>query len=247
MEKDYRKQIYEKYITNQFSQAVDVSEIEKEYDLQELYFIKNYLKYMPIDKAAKIIDVGCGMGAFLNFCKNQGYTNILGIDLSEENVEFCKNQGLNAVKVNMFEYLQDRKETFDCIVCSDVVEHLDRQDVFALLTIMRNALISSSKTGNVLIKVPNMSNPYVGPASLSIDFTHMYIFTELSLKQVLTTIGFSDVTIVGTDIYVRKNITNFLAKQIARLLCFELYLKSWIFGRKSIKIFQKNILAIAKK
>ena len=91
-----------------------------------------------------------------------------------------------------------------------------------------------------------MANPYVGPATLSLDFTHTMSFTEVSLRQVLTAVGFSDVHITGTDIYVKKNIVNFLAKYVAKLISLELYIKSWLFGRKSLKIFTKNLLAVAR-
>jgi len=43
--------------------------------------IKNAL---PIDKKARILDIGCGLGSFMIFLKNEGYENVYGIDISDE-------------------------------------------------------------------------------------------------------------------------------------------------------------------
>jgi len=244
MSKDYKTRIYESYSSNLFEQNENIIEIDRYYMRDEAYFKKNYLQFMPVNKSSSIIDVGCGLGTFLNFANNQGYTDIIGIDLSDENIAMCDSKGFVVEKADAFTFLACRESTFDLIVFNDVIEHLEKQEIFNMLDIMRNAL---TVDGTLIIKAPNMANPYVGATSLSIDFTHQLCFTETSLRQVLLTIGFSDITIVGTDIYVRKNIINFLAKSVAKLICFDLYIKSWLFGRKTIKIFQKNLLAIAKK
>ncbi|MCL2223639.1 MAG: class I SAM-dependent methyltransferase [Defluviitaleaceae bacterium] len=240
---DYKTRIYDDY-TNTTRMHHDTNKIESYYKLHEAYFKKNYLRFMPTNKNALVVDIGCGIGAFLNFATNQGYANVIGIDLSGENIEICKGKGFNAEKVNAFDFFKQHAGAIDCIVFNEVIEHLEKQEVFDMLDAMKAGL---SDNGVLLIKTPNMSNPYTGPASLSINITHQLCFTEISMRQVLFSVGFSDINIIGTDIYVKKNPLNFIAKQIARLIRFDLYMKSWLFGRKTIKIFHKNILAIAKK
>ena len=89
------------------------------------------------------------------------------------------------------------------IVLNDVIEHLEKQELFDLLDAARNAL---TEGGTLFIKVPNMANPYTGATSFALDFTHQLVFTEISLRQVLLATDFSDITIIGADIYVKKNI-----------------------------------------
>ena len=143
MRENYRKRIYEKYITNQFSGFMDLAKIEREWSLLELYFRKNYLPHMPVNKNAAIIDVGCGMGAFLNFCKVLGYSNASGIDLSVENVDFCKSRGLSANVADIFEHFKCSSLKYNCIVLNDVIEHLSHQEVFDALELMKNSLCES--------------------------------------------------------------------------------------------------------
>jgi 2-polyprenyl-3-methyl-5-hydroxy-6-metoxy-1,4-benzoquinol methylase len=244
MQKDYKTRVYENYINSTTTQHVDFNNISKYYLLHEEYFKKNYLPYMPADKNALIVDVGCGIGAFLIFARNQGYKNVKGIDLSELNIEVCREKGLTVEKAEAISYLSKRTGEIDIIVFNEVIEHLEKQEVFDTLDVMKDAL---SNGGILMIKTPNMANPYTGPASLSINITHQLCFTEISLRQVLHTVGFSDTAIVGTDIYVKNNIINLLARLVSKLVCFNLYMKSWLFGRKTIKIFTKNLLAVAKK
>ena len=87
MTKDYRARIFEDYTNNSFALHIDLKDIDFHYAQHEAYFKKNYLPFMPADKDAAIIDVGCGIGDFLNFVQKQGYKNTNGIDLSKDNIE----------------------------------------------------------------------------------------------------------------------------------------------------------------
>ena len=63
---------------------------------------------MPNDKQAKIIDVACGAGHFLYFLQIEGYSNTLGIGLSEEMLKMAKRMGVeNVQKANLFEFFGD--------------------------------------------------------------------------------------------------------------------------------------------
>jgi len=241
---DYKTRIYESYTSNQVSQIVNLQEMEAYYKTYDAYFKRNYLPFMPADKDAVMIDVGCGIGCFLNFAKKHGYTNVIGIDISKENVSFCEKMGFNVKMADARTYLNERDKEFSLVVFNEVIEHLEKQEVFDMLDAMKHSL---KENGILLIKTPNMSNPYISLTSRYSDFTHTIGFTEISLKQVLNAVGFSEVNIVGTDIYVFNPLVNVLAGVISKLVCLRLYLTSYLFGRKYVKIFQKNLLAIARK
>jgi 2-polyprenyl-3-methyl-5-hydroxy-6-metoxy-1,4-benzoquinol methylase len=69
----------------------------EEYELYSKTANKKLRRFLPHDKSAKILDVACGSGHFLYFLKKEGYTNIHGIDLSDDQLEVARRTGLTEV------------------------------------------------------------------------------------------------------------------------------------------------------
>lgn len=241
---EWKNRVYASYMSNGFK---DSHSRRKEFELHNKYFKKNYLKYMPKDKNITILDLGCGMGQFLNFCWHEGYKNCTGIDVSRENVNFVKKQHLSNMKVycsSITDFLYDKEQCFDVIVLNDVIEHLTKEEIFDVMDDVQKAL---RKDGVFFIKTPNMANPYVSTVGRYIDITHEIGFTEKSIRQVLKATGFNKIHIIGTDIYILNPVISITAKIVSKIVNISLYILSALYGRTSIKIFEKDILAIAYK
>jgi SAM-dependent methyltransferase len=159
--------------------------------LLELYR-HNYKEFLPKNKEANILEVGCGQGYFLDFLGERGYQNILGVDLSREAIEFCLERGLSKVKlINDLQEFLNTSQMYDFVVLNDVIEHFPKQEVLTNLEKIREKM---NIGGTIIIKTGNMSSL----AGLKIrynDFTHETGFTEFSLSQVLNVGGFSDIMI----------------------------------------------------
>jgi SAM-dependent methyltransferase len=95
----------------------------------------------------RILDVGCGTGANLKMLAAYGRTE--GVDISPQAVEFCRERGLDSVKVGAIEHLPYENDSFELVTALDVVEHLD--DDLAGLQEMRRVL---SRDGRLLLFVP---------------------------------------------------------------------------------------------
>ncbi len=95
----------------------------------------------------RILDVGCGTGANLLMLSNYGDAE--GVDISEDALAFCRERGLEKVKLGAAEKLPYEDGTFDLVTALDVVEHLD--DDLAGLREMRRVLRPG---GRVLLFVP---------------------------------------------------------------------------------------------
>ena len=95
----------------------------------------------------KILDVGCGTGANLKMLAAHGRAE--GVDISPQAVEFCRERGLETVRLGAAEQLPYESGSFDLVTALDVVEHLD--DDVAGLREMRRVL---SRDGRVLLFVP---------------------------------------------------------------------------------------------
>ncbi|WP_174591665.1 class I SAM-dependent methyltransferase [Methanocella conradii] len=234
---------YNNYISTHFNNIHPNA--EKEFDIYHRYFRKNYLVHLPKDKHAKIADIGCGMGHFLYFLEKEGYKNYIGIDISEENINFCRNHNFNVKLYDVFNFLTDNTEPFQAIIANDIIEHFNKEEIVKLFDLIKNNL---SEDGIFIVKVPNASNPITGSSSRYCDFTHEVNFTEESLSQILKVCGYKTVNIYPQDIYViYSNPLNYIAKLIAWLSFLLFRLLFILYGRKTTKIFTKDLIAVARK
>jgi SAM-dependent methyltransferase len=99
------------------------------------------------DRRPRILDVGCGTGA--NLLMLSHYGNAEGVDISNDALAFCRERGLDQVKLGAGEKLPYDDGTFDLVTAFDVVEHMD--DDLAGLREMRRVLRPG---GRVLLFVP---------------------------------------------------------------------------------------------
>ena len=95
----------------------------------------------------RILDVGCGTGANLKMLAAHGRAE--GVDISSQAVDFCRERGLNSVRLGAAEQLPYENASFDLVTALDVVEHLD--DDVAGLQEMRRVL---RRDGRLLLFVP---------------------------------------------------------------------------------------------
>jgi SAM-dependent methyltransferase len=68
-----------------------------------------------------ILDAGCGTGRMMEIC--QKYGTITGIDFSADAVNFAKKRGLNNVEIGDLNDYSFEKNTYDAIICLDVLYH----------------------------------------------------------------------------------------------------------------------------
>jgi len=95
----------------------------------------------------RILDVGCGTGANLKMLAAHGRAE--GVDISSQAVDFCRQRGLDSVKLGPIEQLPYGDGSFDLVTALDVIEHLD-DDVAGLREIRRVL----RRDGRLLVFVP---------------------------------------------------------------------------------------------
>src|SRR5260370_39392094 len=95
----------------------------------------------------RILDVGCGTGTMLTHLASCG--KAAGVDIDEEAIGFCRERGLQDVRLGEAANLPFADGSFDLVTALDVVEHLD-DDVGALVE-MKRVL---RPDGHILVTVP---------------------------------------------------------------------------------------------
>lgn len=108
-------------------------------------------KVLESYEGAKILDVGTGVGNFINLINHlyQGYGEITGIDIHERSIEAAKknfeaNDKINIVKMDAFNMDYD-DNTFDVVCLSNSLHHLEKRK--EMLKEMKRVL----KPGGILL------------------------------------------------------------------------------------------------
>ena len=144
---------------------------------------------------AAILEVGCGEG---NFARHfTGDRTYWGIEPSIAAAEAAAKR-LDKVLVGSFRSVCDQipDHRFDCVICNDVIEHMDDHDWF--LQTIKSKMRSSAVLVGSVPNVRHISNlvrliflkdwEYADQGIL--DRTHQRFFTERSLKRALTRSGY---------------------------------------------------------
>ena len=168
----------------------------------EMYAHYNLPKYLypyfqEQDKDLNILDIGCGLGQFLSNLKSKGFKNLYGIDINEESIVACRNNGLSVEKIDDIRtYALKSTIKFDRIVMSHVLEHIDKELIIDTLIHIRKYLLKEG--GEFLLMVPNAQS-YTGTYWRYEDFTHTIIFTAGSCLYVLKAAGFTNINFIDPE------------------------------------------------
>lgn len=135
----------------------------------------------------RLLDVGCSVGATLEAAKQFGWEG-LGVDVSQDAVDFCIEEGLNAQKVDGLK-LPFADNSFDIVCNWHVVEHVE--DVRETLAEWNRVI----KPGGLLVmETPDAASPKVrklGPSYRKFWAPeHTYTFTFKNLSRFVKNSGF---------------------------------------------------------
>lgn len=182
---DYRDRLYKRY-RGQLAEELKANSATAEE--RAPVFRAQFASLLPEAKDAAIVDVGCGAGEFLHFLKGEGYTRLSGVDRSPEMVRLAADNGVKADAGFAEDFLNARKEQFDCVFALDVLEHMRKDELFPLV----DAVYASLRPGGVFIlQTVNAESPGYGRIRHA-DLTHETSFTRYSLSQLLGAAGFTD-------------------------------------------------------
>jgi 2-polyprenyl-3-methyl-5-hydroxy-6-metoxy-1,4-benzoquinol methylase len=151
------------------------------YKLARVFSIRN--KYRIVAKycmPGKILDIGCGTGEFLGYCRTKGF-DVTGVEPNEKARLFAQSQnGLTVTE--QLNLSGENPGSFSCITMWHVLEHV--HDLDETLDSIKKLL---APEGTFIVAVPN-SNSW--DASKFKSFwaaydvpRHLYHFTEKSLKE----------------------------------------------------------------
>jgi SAM-dependent methyltransferase len=187
----WKSRLYESYVSSGQAGSTTISEAEKLFRPRKAFLTHIIAKHFPADRNVRVLDLGCGHGAFLYFLNRSGYEDVYGIDISQEQIEFAHRLGITKARLGKLEeFLVEQGDCcVDVVLAMDVLEHLTKQELFCALEAIRRVL---KPHGVCIAHVPNAEGLY-GMRIRYGDMTHEQAFTPGSARQIFRTIGFNEV------------------------------------------------------
>jgi 2-polyprenyl-3-methyl-5-hydroxy-6-metoxy-1,4-benzoquinol methylase len=230
--------LYSKY--NSTHESVRVGKAAPERSTMRIYSAR-FGRYLPANRDAEIIDLGCGSGRLLAWLENLGYRNLTGVDISDEQIKIAaSNTSATLIKDRISSDVFTESK-YDVICMIDILEHLDKSEILCILESARSAL---KDNGLLVIQVPNNSSPF-GSRMQHGDFTHKTAFNSSSLTQALSIAGFDDIKIepwVIPVISMRALFRRSFVSAVSKLTSLCYYIESG-----TAEIATPNIIAFAKR
>lgn len=164
------------------------------------FLVSEVMKYIRNTKfnELQIIDLGSGRGLVERYIlKNLGYEKHLLIACIDLNIRLLTNSWIGGECERILAFLPwipIRKKSASIVIMSEVIEHIPRRLIFALLKRVYEIL---SSNGLLLITTPNTSN-YTSKIKalitkkfdLANDPQHLHNFNFKTLKRILEQAGF---------------------------------------------------------
>lgn len=207
----------------------------------------NYADFLPQDRHARVVEIGCGTGRFAAFLASKGYRNYLGLDINPEAVRELKAAtGLDALLVPSVEdYLGRHSEPMDLVVFQQSIYYWEIDALHYLLRLISERL---SPRGVLLIEVFNgslLTSAYIRAKDPRIAVT----LTEHSLRRELARTGFEVLAIAPVRLPPTHNPAGLAWRATNRawgLLLRALYLIERGVDAENPRFLSKNIFAVAR-
>lgn len=147
-------------------------------------------------KAKKVLDLGCGNGALVHALRNEGYQT-MGCDADAEGIAYAKAGGGDFEVVSVYDDPGELgANDFDCVVSSEVIEHLFRPS--ALPRFARQVTVPSGHlvittpyhgyAKNLVLSLLNKWDTHMDPAW---DGGHIKLWSRATLTGLLENNGFT--------------------------------------------------------
>ena len=144
-----------------------------------------YVGPLNLAKDAKILDLGCGPGYFLDWLKEKEFTNYLGVSLSPGDIKMCEEKGHTIKKYDM-SFLPQREGYYDESVDFIFLRHALEHSPYPIFTIMEyNRVLKQGSKMYIEVPAPDCERKH------EYNLNHYSILGENQLVALLTRCGFN--------------------------------------------------------
>lgn len=206
----------------------------------------NYTPWLPADRDAAVVDVGCGSGRVLAFLASRGYRRLEGFDRDPGAVALARSRvsAPIAVEDEWPRFFASKPSAFDLVILKDVIYYVPREHLVGALTAVRRAIRPG---GRAIVEVFNGA-AFTGPFVAYKDDAILWTPTEHTLRRFLERAGFVSVT-VHAHRPPARTVKRRLFNAVARLwrgVLRTIYVLERGFADENPRILTTKILAVAE-
>ena len=183
--------------------TVYYKEIKKE-NFRKFSTAKTFLEKSFKNKSIKLIDVGGGNGSFLQLLHDHNFNNLYIHEINDDGLEDCKHILRDSYFDDDYKSIPSNK--FDVVTALDVLEHVISPSDFTkqlariltpdgILYFHTPVVSRIDKIMHNLLRIPILKSLGVTWQRGRTSIFHLENYTPESLKEILLTAGFTDVTI----------------------------------------------------
>lgn len=147
--------------------------------------VQKYIDPLNLPKNAKILDLGCGPGYFLDEMKQREYTDVIGVTLSAGDIKICEDKGHKIKKYDLSFLPQTDgyyDESVDFIFLRHALEH-SPYPIFSLIEY--NRVLKQGSKMYVEVPAPDCERQH------EFNANHYSILGSMQLGALLIRAGFN--------------------------------------------------------
>jgi len=146
--------------------------------------VKKYIDPLNIPKNAKILDLGCGPGYFLDEMKARGYTDLVGVTLSPNDIKMCEDKGFTIQKYDM-SFLPQKEGYYDESVDFIFLRHSLEHSPYPIFSLMEyNRVLKQGSKIYIEVPAPDCERKH------EFNLNHYSILGENQLAALIKRTGF---------------------------------------------------------
>jgi len=145
----------------------------------------DYIDPIKLKKDALILDLGCGPGYFLDEMKERGYTNLVGVTLSPNDIDLCKSKG-HKVKEYDLSFLPQKEGYYDESVDFIFLRHALEHSPYPIFSLMEyNRILKQGSKIYIEVPAPDQERKH------EYNLNHYSILGTAQLAALLERTGFT--------------------------------------------------------
>jgi 2-polyprenyl-3-methyl-5-hydroxy-6-metoxy-1,4-benzoquinol methylase len=162
-------------------------------------------QFESVRKTNRLLDVGCGIGYFLEVAKKRGW-EVYGTEFTDEAIRICQSKGINMNK-GVLAPSNYEPESFDVITSFEVIEHINtpQSEISNISSLIR-------KGGLFYVTTPNFNSLlryYLGEKYNVISWPeHLSYYTPSTLNRLMRNNSLNKLYIQTTGISITRFITS---------------------------------------
>jgi SAM-dependent methyltransferase len=155
--------------------------------------VTQYIDPLNLPKDAKIMDLGCGPGYFLNAMRERGYTDLVGVTLSPGDIKICEDNGHKIAKYDL-SFLPQKDGYYDESVDFIFLRHALEHSPYPIFSLMEyNRVLKQGSKMYIEVPAPDCERKHEWNAN------HYSILGEQQLAALLVRTGFDIVKFEKLD------------------------------------------------